>query len=429
MVREMKHTEIGDIPANWELQTFEETFRVLSNNTLSRENLNNRGGAVRNIHYGDILTKFPEVLDCKEEIPYVNDLSLLSSSIQLLQDGDIVIADTAEDETVGKVTEVQNLGDSKLVAGLHTIPCRVKKGDFAPGWLGYYMNSNLFHNQILPYITGIKVSSISKGAISETLILAPPFDEQEKIVQSLNEVQLLMTAETKVVNKMKFVKNGCLSKMFPQKDATVPEMRFPGFTDAWEQCKLGDLGSLKNGMNFSKDAMGHGSAFVNLQNIFGNNVVDAKNLGLAEASEKQLLEYSLQKGDILFVRSSVKLEGVGETALVAENLENTTYSGFIIRFRDEYGLNNDFKKFVFVTKKVRDQIMSQATNSANKNISQSVLENLTFEIPSKDEQKQIGEYLSNLDHLITLHQSKCDKYSNIKKGMMSDLLTGKIRLV
>ena len=150
--------------------------------------------------------------------------------------------------------------------------------------------------------------------------------------------------------------------------------------------------------------MGHGYAFVNLQNIFGNNVVEVKSLGLAEASEKQLFEYSLQKGDVLFVRSSVKLEGVGEAALVAETLENTTYSGFIIRFRDEYGLNNDFKKFVFATKKVRDQIMSQATNSANKNISQSVLENLTFEIPSKDEQKQIGEYFSSLDNLITLHQ-------------------------
>ena len=259
MVRELKHTEIGDIPVDWELQTFDETFRVLSNNTLSRENLNNRGGAVRNIHYGDILTKFPEVLNCKEEIPYVNELSLLSSSTQLLQNGDIVIADTAEDETVGKVTEVQNLGDSKLVAGLHTIPCRVKKGDFAPGWLGYYMNSNLFHNQILPYITGIKVSSISKGAISETLILVPPFDEQKKIVQSLNEVQLLMTAETKVVNKMKFVKNGCLSKMFPQKDATVPEMRLPGFTEAWEQRKLEDFGKATGGTSieseFSEDGV------------------------------------------------------------------------------------------------------------------------------------------------------------------------------
>ena len=430
MVRKLKHTEIGDIPVDWELQTFDETFRVISNNTLSRENLNNRGGAVRNIHYGDILTKFPEVLDCSEdEIPFVNDLSLLSSSTQLLQDGDIVVADTAEDETVGKVIEVQNLGDSKLVAGLHTIPCRVKKGDFAPGWLGYYMNSDLFHNQILPYITGIKVSSISKGAISETLILVPPFDEQEKIVQSLNKIQLLMTAETKVVNKIKLVKNGCLSKMFPQKDDTVPEIRLPGFTEAWEQRKLGELGSLKNGMNFSKEAMGHGFPFINLQNIFGNNVIDVNKLELADATEKQLLEYSLLKGDVLFVRSSVKLEGVGEAALVPETLENTTYSGFIIRFRDEYGLNNDFKKYIFGTQKVRNQIMAQATNSANKNISQGVLENLTFEVPSFDEQAKIGEHFSNLDHLITLHQCKCDKYSNIKKGMMSDLLTGKIRLV
>ena len=201
----------------------------------------------------------------------------------------------------------------------------------------------------------------------------------------------------------------------------TPSIRFKGFTDPWEQRKLGNLGSLKNGMNFSKDAMGHGYAFVNLQNIFGNNVVEVKSLGLAEASEKQLLEYSLQKGDVLFVRSSVKLEGVGEAALVAETLENTTYSGFIIRFRDEYGLNNDFKKFVFATKRVRDQIMSQATNSANKNISQSVLENLTFEIPSKDEQKQIGEYFSSLDNLITLHQRKYNKLLNVKKSMLEKM--------
>ena len=200
-----------------------------------------------------------------------------------------------------------------------------------------------------------------------------------------------------------------------------PIIRFKGFTEEWEQRKLGDLGSLKNGMNFSKDAMGHGYAFVNLQNIFGNSVVNAKGLGLAEASEKQLLEYSLQKGDVLFVRSSVKLEGIGETALVEETLENTTYSGFIIRFRDEYGLNNDFKKFVFATKKVRDQIMSQATNSANKNISQYVLENLTFKIPSKNEQKQIGEYFSDLDHLITLHQRKCDETKKLKKYMLQKM--------
>ena len=200
-----------------------------------------------------------------------------------------------------------------------------------------------------------------------------------------------------------------------------PKIRFKGFTKDWEQRELGELGSLKNGMNFSKEAMGHGFPFINLQNIFGNNVIDVNKLELADATEKQLLEYSLLKGDVLFVRSSVKLEGVGEAALVPETLENTTYSGFIIRFRDEYGLNNDFKKYIFGTQKVRNQIMAQATNSANKNISQGVLENLTFEVPSFDEQAKIGEHFSNLDHLITLHQRKCEQTKKLKKYMLQKM--------
>ena len=159
-------------------------------------------------------------------------------------------------------------------------------------------------------------------------------------------------------------------------------------------------------MNFSKKAMGIGFPFVNLQNIFGNNVIDVSNLGKAMASDSQLKDYNLLNGDVLFVRSSVKLEGVGEAALVPQTLDNTTYSGFIIRFRDEYGLDNNFKRFVFGIESVRNQIMSQATNSANKNISQSVLENLELAIPSKSEQQKIGAYFSNLDHLITLHQRK-----------------------
>ena len=200
-----------------------------------------------------------------------------------------------------------------------------------------------------------------------------------------------------------------------------PRIRFKGFTEAWEQRKLGELGSLKNGMNFSKEAMGVGFPFVNLQNIFGNNVIDVSDLGKAMASESQLKDYNLLEGDALFVRSSVKLEGVGEAAIVPHNLENTTYSGFIIRFRDEYGLDNDFKRFVFGIESVRNQIMAQATNSANKNISQSVLENLDLAIPSKSEQQKIGAYFNNLDHLITLQQRKYDKLLNIKKSMLEKM--------
>ena len=203
--------------------------------------------------------------------------------------------------------------------------------------------------------------------------------------------------------------------------ANTPKIRFKGFTDDWEQRKLGELGQFKNGMNFSKDAMGKGYSFVNLQNIFGKNIIDTENLGLAEATDNQLKEYNLKKGDVLFVRSSVKLEGVGEAALVPKDLENTTYSGFVIRFRDESDMDSNFKRFVFGTALIRNQIMAKATNSANKNISQEVLNNLELYVPYKDEQSKIGTYLSNLDNLITLHQRKCDETKELKKYMLQKI--------
>ena len=212
---ELKHTEIGDIPTDWEVQTFEETFRVLSNNTLSRAELNNRGGNVRNIHYGDILVRYSEVIDCaSEDIPFVTDTSVIRSSAMLLQDGDIVIADTAEDDVVGKVAEISGLGDGKLVAGLHTIPCRVKKGDFVPGWLGYYMNSYVYHKQILPFVTGIKVSSISKTAIAGTYILVPPKHVQEFIVQILDDVEKNIAKCKAEINKLLYIQEACMQAMF-----------------------------------------------------------------------------------------------------------------------------------------------------------------------------------------------------------------------
>ena len=357
----------------------------LQNNTLSRADLSNETGVAKNVHYGDILTKFGEVLDIsKEQLPMIMDEGVLTKyKTSFLQNGDVIITDTAEDTTVGKCSEIAGLNDEVVLSGLHTIPYRpIKK--FASGYLGYYLNSSAYHNQLIPLMQGIKVTSISKAAMQDTDIVYPkPMEEQAMIGNYFQSLDHLITLhQRKRLGWLKVGKND------------------------WEQRKLGELGSLKNGMNFSKEAMGIGFPFVNLQNIFGNNVIDVSNLGKAMASDSQLKDYNLLNGDVLFVRSSVKLEGVGEAALVPQTLDNTTYSGFIIRFRDEYGLDNNFKRFVFGIESVRNQIMSQATNSANKNISQSVLENLELAIPSKSEQQKIGAYFSNLDHLITLHQQK-----------------------
>ena len=267
------------------------------------------------------------------------------------------------------------------------------------------------------------VPSLSKVIINNVETAIPTFDEQKKIGNYFRSLDYLITLHHRKCEETKKLKKFMLQKMFPKKGEKVPDIRFDGFTDDWEQRKLGELGSLKNGMNFSKEAMGIGFPFVNLQNIFGNNVIDVTNLGKAMAFDSQLKDYNLLNGDVLFVRSSVKLEGVGEAALVPQNLENTTYSGFIIRFRDEYGLDNNFKRFLFGIESVRNQIMAQATNSANKNISQTVLENLCLKIPNKSEQEKIGLYFSDIDHLITLHQHKCEELQNIKKFMLQNMFT------
>ena len=200
-----------------------------------------------------------------------------------------------------------------------------------------------------------------------------------------------------------------------------PQLRFEGFTDDWEERKLGEIGSFKNGMNFGKDAMGHGSPFVNLQNIFGKNIVDDTTLELAESTEKQKVEYSLIKGDVLFIRSSVKPSGVGEAALVDSNLPDTTYSGFIIRFRPKIDIDNNFKRFAFGTKYVRNQIMARATSSANTNINQDSLSLIQVGLPNLSEQKKIGSFFKLLDDTIALHQRKLDLLKEQKKGYLQKM--------
>ena len=200
-----------------------------------------------------------------------------------------------------------------------------------------------------------------------------------------------------------------------------PAIRFAGFVDDWEQWKLESLGEFKNGMNFGKEAMGHGYPFVNLQNIFGRTIVDDSNLGLAESSDTQRKEYSLQKGDVLFIRSSVKPEGVGEAALIPYAFENTTYSGFIIRFRPTQEIDNFFKRVLFSTKSTRSQIMASATSSANTNINQEALQKIRIMLPPLPEQQKIGTFFVNLNWLITLYQREYDKTVNIKKAMLEKM--------
>lgn len=200
-----KQSELGLIPEDWEVKSLGEIFEFRPNNTFTRDCLNDSKGKYQNVHYGDVLIKYPSILDCsKETIPFINEGINVKFSKYGIVEGDIIIADTAEDETVGKVVEVFNLGEKKIVSGLHTFLCRKITDDFAPKWLGYFMNQAIFHNQLLPFITGTKVSAISRTAIQNVKVLIPSKEEQTAIANVLSsmdkEIETLNTKLEKYRN-------------------------------------------------------------------------------------------------------------------------------------------------------------------------------------------------------------------------------------
>ena len=171
----------------WMTVPFSEAFDLLQNNTFSRDEMSTENGITYNIHYGDVLIKYGAVVNLStSKVPYIRSDVSLSKYAQssYLRDGDIVIADTAEDYTVGKAVEIVGVADTKALSGLHTIPCRPKIS-FAPMYLGYFINSKRFRTQILPLVQGTKVSSISKSEILKTSIAFPSFGVQSQIASML----------------------------------------------------------------------------------------------------------------------------------------------------------------------------------------------------------------------------------------------------
>ena len=191
------------------------SFEFHRNNTCSRALTTSEIGTVKNIHYGDILIKFPEIVSLKTcDVDCLTEEGVRHAPDDYLQDGDIVIADTAEDETVGKMIEIQDVGDAKIVSGLHTVFLRPPKNLFVRGWLGYWMNSTYYHDQLLPLMTGIKVLSVSKAALALSDVFYPPMNEQQRIVKCLTSLDNAIADTRATIAKAQQLKRGLMRYFF-----------------------------------------------------------------------------------------------------------------------------------------------------------------------------------------------------------------------
>ena len=203
-------------------------------------------GSVKNIHYGDIHTKFPSIVSVSDnkDIPFINneiDLSKYSED-QYLQNGDLIIADASEDyEDIGKAIEVKNIDDEKVLAGLHTILARDNNNITVNGFKAYLFSTNSLKTKIKIIANGISVLGISKNSLSKLTVNVPSKNEQNDVVDFIslidNKIELLEQKHQYYLDFKKFL----MQQIFAQK------LRFNEFDDEWKTVKLSNVAEIVGG--------------------------------------------------------------------------------------------------------------------------------------------------------------------------------------
>ncbi|BCX78140.1 restriction endonuclease subunit S [Bifidobacterium bifidum] len=397
----------------WEQRKLGDCFEFLKSNTLSRAGLNGENGTARNVHYGDILIKFGDCLDDeRSDLPFITDDTVLPKYAgSILREGDVIFADTAEDETAGKCVELRKLPKEPTISGLHTIPAR-PRFPFGTGYLGHYLNSDAYHRQLLPLMQGIKVISVSKAALQDTQVRFPGLSEQSAIGAALNEIDSLITLHQRKYDKLVVFKKSMLEKMFPKDGESVPEIRFAGFTDPWEQRKLGDVtDSFSGGTPDGSHASYYGGSIPFIRSAEINS--DKTELFLTEKGLDNSSAKIVERGTVLYALYGATSGEVGIAAIKG------AINQAILALSPHTG--NDPLFLASWLRREKARIVDTYLQGGQGNLSGSIVKELSFALPQQKEQQVIGSFFSHLDNLITLHQRKLELLRNIKKSLLDKM--------
>jgi type I restriction enzyme S subunit len=308
---------------------------------------------------------------------------------------------------------------------------RTQENKVYPQYLNYLFLCNLHGKWLKQFIS---VGARAHGSLNidnKYLLLLPiplpkgesSLSEQQKIADCLSSIDDRITLETKKLDTLKAHKKGLMQQLFPAEGETLPKLRFPEFQDSgeWEEKKLGDLGEFKNGINFSADKKGNGTLTVDVLNMYGSSIeTKLDSLYRVDVDAKDSL---LQDGDILFVRSSMKREGIGWASLFRDFSEPVLFCGFLIRLRLKSLESSDPRFLLYYLRSDfgRNKIICISGTAAITNISQDSLKTIPVPIPPLAEQQKIADCLTSIDEAIAAQSQAIELLKLHKKGLMQQI--------
>ena len=418
--KKVPEIRFGEFDGEWESLPFASVFSVMQNNTLSRADMCYDAGLAQNIHYGDVLTKFSEHIDVgTTHLPYITNSRVVSTlESSKLANGDVIIADTAEDETAGKCVEVGGISDLKVISGLHTMPCRPSI-KFSAGYLGFYMNSPAYHEQLVSLMQGTKVTSISREALKETFLrFSTDSVEQEKIVNVLDDINENITIATKRHEKLHDFKKAMLHRMFPQEGESVPRIRFGKFEGRWEYVHLkkiaGKVVERNDHLDYTEtftNSAEHG--IISQRDYFDHDISNADNINSY---------YIVAENDFVYnprISTHAPVGPINRNKLERKGIMSPLYTVF-----RPYDVDYSYLEWFFKSKYWHPYMFYNGDNGARYDrfsIKDDVFFDMPIPHPRMEEQQKIGEYFDTLEKAIIAQAQKIAKLKQMKSALMQKM--------
>jgi type I restriction enzyme S subunit len=419
-----KKLKVGNVPplrfpefeGEWETKKLHEVMDFKVTNSFSRENLNYEVGTVKNIHYGDIHTKFQTLFDITNEtVPYINEeLNIEKIAEQnYCEEGDIIFADASEDLLdVGKSIEIVNLNKEKLLSGLHTLLARPEKGIFCLGFNGHLFKSNFVRTQIQKEAQGTKVLSINTGRISKIDLSYPDIKEQAKITLLLSLIDERIQTQNKIIEQYETLIKGIGEKLFSQ------QFKFSGFTENWNSKKLGEIFYSEKGRGLSKEKVQSDGKYEcilygELYTKYKEVIVDIK----SKTNEEDGLKSQI--GDLL-IPSSTTTTGIDLANVTAINKENVLLGGDITILRSKEEINNVFYAY-YLSNYKKEEIANYAQGTTIVHLYYYHIRNMLIDFPPMEEQTIISQFLLSIDSKIKLENNILEQYQFQKQFLLQNL--------
>ncbi len=430
LVPKLRFPEFREAKA-WASEPMSEVYTFKGNNSLSRDKLNYVAGSVKNIHYGDIHTKFSTHFDItKELVPFINESEEgVVRDENLCAEGDMIFADASEDMAdIGKSIEVVSLNGERVVSGLHTILARRTGDRIALGFGGHLFKSRWVRTQIQKEAQGAKVLGISANRMRNLRLPLPHVQaEQQKIAECLSSVDALMAALARKVDALKTHKKGLMQQLFPREGETQPRLRFPEFENAgeWVVKPLGELVELQSGFAFSSSNFGsRGRKLVTPKNFTKHGHGNFDESVSKYTTENVPERFVCKRGDLLVLLTDLTptCELLGKPLLLEEQDGIVLLNQRVVRVEASASeLATLFLKYVFLSESYNRRIIKTATGSTVRHSSNKVLLETPVAHPSLEEQHRIASCLTSLDALITAETQKLEALKTHKKALMQQL--------